>query len=543
MMDTEHLCKTYDHLKGDRGTWESHWEEIAQVVLPRMRGFQGQFTKGEKRTEKIFDAKPCLALERFASVMDSMLTPRQQIWHKLKTTDEALNDAFRVKEWFYQVNHILYSMRYAPKANFSGQNSERWISVGAFGTGSMYIDYKDGLRYRTLNLKNTYFLENHQGIIDTVFRRIMYTARQAIQEWGEDMMPEEIIKSLENPAQSSREWEFVHIVMPRADVQMHRADAKGKPWASYYISVKHRQMVAKEGGYHTFPYNVSRYVTAPDEVYGRSPAMMVLPDIKMLNQMSKTDIRAVHKLVDPPILLNNDGVLGGRMKVDIRPNGLIPGGVNKDGRQMIQPFQTGARVDIADTKMDQRRQSIDDAFLVTLFQILVETPRMTATEALIRAQEKGMLLAPTMGRQQSETLGPEIERELDLLMRAHKLPPIPPELIEAGGEYEIIYDSPLSRMQRAEELVGVQRTLEILTPFANIKPDILDIFDEDQLARVTADVSGVPTKVLRSPEDIAQKRANDQQQQALATAAQVAQPVASALKDTAQAQSLLTQQR
>ena len=114
----------------------------------------------------------------------------------------------------------------------------------------------------------------------------------------------------------------------------------------------------------------------------------VLPDIKMLNEMAKTDIRAVHKLIDPPLLLHDDGILGGgAMTVNMRPGGLNVGGVNRNGQQMIQPFSTGARVDIADTKMDQRRAAIDDAFLVTLFQILVETPRMTATEALIRAME------------------------------------------------------------------------------------------------------------------------------------------------------------
>jgi hypothetical protein len=41
---------------------------------------------------------------------------------------------------------------------------------------------------------------------------------------------------------------------------------------------------------------------------------------------------------------------------------------------MMQPFGTGARVDINEQKMEQRRTAIDDAFLVTLFQILVETP-------------------------------------------------------------------------------------------------------------------------------------------------------------------------
>lgn len=543
MVNAQDLMHRYKSIKGDRQNWETHWEEIAERVLPRQRGFIGKRTDGEKKQEKVYDSRPMIALDRFASVMDSMLTPRAQKWHNIKASDEALNREFEVQDWFYQANNILYATRYSPKANFAGQNFERWISMGAFGTGSLFIDFQPGtgLRYRCVNLRDTYLMENHQGAVDTVYREFQFTARQAVQRWGEKMMPEHVLKALENPNRHNEKFTFIHIVGPREDYDPSRADARGKPYASYYLCARSGQMVAPEGGYSSFPYSISRYVTAPDEIYGRSPAMMALPDIKMLNEMAKTDIRAVHKLVDPPLLLHDDGVLGGgAMTVNMTPGGLNVGGVNRDGRQLIQPFTTGARVDINESKMEQRRQSIDNAFLVTLFQILVETPRMTATEALIRAQEKGMLLTPTMGRQQSEALGPLIEREIDLLIQNNVLPPLPEALVEARGEYEIIYDSPMSRMQRAEELVGVQRTMELLAPFAQIDPSVLDVFDRDQLARLTAEVSGVPTPILRSPDAVAQIRDQRAQQEQAQQMASMAQPVAGALKDAAQAQALLT---
>ncbi len=540
------LIRIYQKLKGDRGTWEQHWEEIAERILPRQIGLVGERTPGEKRTQKVFDSKPMVALERFAAVNDSMLTPRQVKWHNLRTTDENLNKDFEVQDWLYQVNSILYNSRYTPSANFAGQNSERWTSMGAFGTGILFIDYdtgrgasQKGLRYRCVNLRDCFILENHQGIIDTVYRRIRWDARQAAQRWGEDKLPENIRKCLDSPTTMNKLHEFVHVVRPRTDYWPGRMDAQGKPWQSLYIAVADKQ-VMEDGGYTSWPYSISRYVTAPDEVYGRSPAMAALPDIKMLNEMSRTDIRAVHKLVDPPILLHDDGVLGGgAMTVNMQPGGLNVGGVNKNGQQLVQPFMTGARVDIADTKMDQRRAAIDDAFLVTLFQILVDTPRMTATEALIRAQEKGMLLTPTMGRQQSEALGPLIERELDLLAFHRMLPPMPRALVEAGGEYEIVYDSPMSRMQRAEELVGVQRSLEILTPFSQLDPTVLDVFNTDKLGRLTAEVSGVPTTVLNTPEQVQAIRAARAQESQAAAAVGAAQPLAGALKDVAQANALL----
>lgn len=539
-MNPEEIVDVYNSLKGGRGTWEQHWEEIAERVLPRQMGFIGERTDGEKRTQKIYDSRAMIALERFANVMDSMLTPRQTKWHNLKVTNPDLQKIREVQDWFYEVNQRMFDYRYSPKANFAGQNTERWISMGAFGTGCMFIDYEagTGIRYRNVHLKDLFFCENHQGMIDTVYRRISMSARQMEQQFGRDVLPEDVLKKLDDPKKKSEKFEVVHVVMPRQDYDRNRSDSRGKPIASVYITVKEKQILS-EGGYTSFPYAVSRYVTAPNEVYGRGPAMTALPDIKMVNEMSKSDIRATHKLVDPPLLLNDEGILGGgAMKVDMRPNALNFGGVDKNGRQMIQPFQTGARVDLNEQKMEQRRASIDDAFLVTLFQILVETPRMTATEALIRAQEKGMLLTPTMGRQQSEALGPQIERELDLLMVHNLLPPIPEIMLEAGGDYEISYDSPMSRMQRAEELVGVQRTMELLTPFAQLDPTVLDIIHPDRLAKLTAEVSGVPNPVMRTDkelEELRQQRAEAQQAQQMVESAQ---PMAGAIKDIAQAQSL-----
>lgn len=543
-MTVEDIVKKFHAIKGERSNWETHWEEIAERVLPRQRGFIGERTKGEKKMEKVFDSRPIIALERFSAVMDSMLTPKQTKWHNLKTTNESVNKVHEVQQWFYQVNNILFSARYSPKANFAGQNSERWTSVGAFGTGSLFIDYfpGTGLRYKNVNLRDTYFAENHQGAIDSVYREFRFTAEQAAQRWGRSNLPEHVAKALDNPNRAGEKFCFLHCVKPRDDYDPGRADAKGKPYASYYIDPKEKRLMEPEGGYTSFPYSISRYITAPDEVYGRSPAMMALPDIKMLNEMAKTDIRAVHKLVDPPLLLHDDGILGGgAMSVNLKPGGLNVGGVNRDGRALIQPLVTNARVDINDAKMEQRRKSIDDAFLVTLFQILVETPRMTATEALIRAQEKGMLLTPTMGRQESEALGPLIERELDLLAFHGLLPPLPDALVEAGGEYEIIYDSPMSRMQRAEELVGVQRTMELLAPFAQLDPTVLDVINKDALARLTAEVSGVPTPVIRSPEEVNEIRQTRAEQEQQAAMVEAAQPISGAIKDVAQAQSMLTQ--
>jgi hypothetical protein len=530
----DEIMRDYEQMQSARGVWEEHWREIAERVLPRQNWFAASDkTPGEKRTEKIFDATAGLALERFAAAMESMLTPRTMKWHKLKTSNPALIDNIQVQAYLDEVTNILFQVRYAPKANFASQVHETYMSLGAFGTGAIFIDDipGTGIRYKSINLSEIYVAENHVGVVDKVVRKFPFTARQAAQKWGYDRMPEKIKTALEK--QPEREFEFLHCVKPNMEKQAGRRDYRGMDWLSYYVCHEAR-MIMSEGGYNSFPYAVSRYVTAPKEVYGRSPAMTVLPDIKMINEMSKTVLRAAHKIVDPPLLLQEDGVL---QAFNTRPGALNFGGVDEQGRQVVQPLQTGARVDIGMDMMEQRRKVINDAFLITLFQILVESPNMTATEAMLRAQEKGALLAPTMGRQQSEMLGPLIERELDILARAGVLPAMPEVLREAGGDVEIEYVSPLNRAQRAEEGVAILRTLEAVAPLAQIDPSVMMIFKPEEIARELSEINGVPAKILRSQEEVEQLKqaqAQEAEAQAILQAAPVAASSAKTLAETAQ---------
>ena len=528
------ILRKADLMIAQRATFDQHWREIAERILPRSNLFQRYQERGQKATERVFDATATLALERFSAAMESMLTPRTQRWHKLKTTNRELNEIPAVRQYLDAVTEVLFNARYAPTANFASQTNEAYMSLGAFGTGGMFIDEMmgQGLRYRAVHLSELYIAENHQGIIDTVYRKFAMTLRQFAQRFGREKMSQRQRGMLEKDPEQN--IDVIHAVHPNDEIESVKRSYRGMPIASCYVNCETREIVS-EGGFRTMPYAVGRYVTAPKEVYGRSPAMTVLPDIKMLNEMSKVSIRAAHKMVDPPLLLQDDGAL---QAFDLRPGALNYGGVDEQGRQLVHAMTPAGRIDIGLEMMDQRRQVINDAFLVTLFQILVDAPTMTATEAMLRAQEKGALLAPTMGRQQSEFLGPLIERELDILARAGNLPPMPEELMEAGAEVDIEYVSPLNRAQRADEGVAILRTLESISPLAQIDPSVMMVFDPMLVARELADINGVPQKVLRSPEQIAEMQAEAAQAQQAQALLQAAPVIGKTTADLARAQSL-----
>lgn len=518
----QEIIQEFKQVAGNRGNWENHWKEIAERVLPSQSNSFNSFnaynqTEGEKRTEFIFDSTPSIALNRFSAILDSLLTPRNSLWHKLTASDPYLVKDRSVQLYFDEVNRLLFKYRYTPRANFSSQNQQNYKSLGAFGTGSLFIDdlfNEPGIRYKAIHLSELFFVENHQGMVDKVLRHFPLTARQAYQKWGEKL-PAAILNSLSSAP--DRQFFFLHCVMPNTERDYERYDYKGMAYTSYYLAMEGNKII-EEGGYNTFPYAISRYEQAPGEVYGRSPAMEVLPAIKTLNEEKKTVLKQAHRTVDPILLVHDDGIID---TFSLKPGSLNAGGITADGRALVQPLAVG-NVMIGKDMMDDERAIINDAFLVTLFQILTETSQMTATEVLERTREKGILLAPTLGRQQSEYLGPMIDRELDILARQGLLPPMPGILLEAQGDYNVQYDSPLSRAQRAEEASGLMRTVETALQVVNVTQNLesIDHFDWDTIIPEISQIQGVPPRWMKSKEDVQKIRIVRAQQQQQAQQAQ-----------------------
>ena len=538
----EDCLRKLRELEGRRSTWDNHWSEVAKLVWPAADEFLTARTPGDKRSTTIFDATAALALEKFAAAMESMLTPRAQKWHTLKSTNDDLNKDSAVKKWFEEVGRIMFQARNSPKAGYYAQMHEGYKSLGAFGNACLFVDEpKDGhgVRYVQCHVGSVFIELDPARKVDTVYRKYMMSAKAAAQEWGRDKLPPKVAVAFESVDNHYKQFEFLHVVSPQIEQDRERKDYQGMPWISYHISIEDKAIV-DEGGYEEFPYMYGRYTVNPTEMYGRGPAMLVLPSIKMAQEMQKTFIRSGHKIVDPPLLLHDDGVLGtGSKQVRLTPGGLNYGGVDAQGRPLVVPLQTGARLDITEGMLQKERETINDAFLVTLFQILVDQPQMTATEALIRAQEKGQLLAPTVGRQQSEILGPQIHREFNILGRQGYLPEMPGVLAEAEGEYDITYESPAMRFQRSEELVGIQRTLEIAMPFAQADPSILSIFKPDEIIRLAAEINGAPSDILHTQEEMEEIAAQQAQQAQQQQMMEAMQQIAPAAKDLAQAQQAL----
>lgn len=537
------ILARYDRARADRANWDGHWEDIARRILPQYVATfrnQEQVHNGQRHTEGMIDSTGMAALPKFAAAMESMLTPRTQTWHRLQPMDKALMRNRAARQYYDDLNETLFRYRYVPKANYASNQHEVYMSLGAFGTGSMYVDALDprwggpGLRYTAEHIGELYFLTNHQGLIDTSIKRFQFTARQATQKFNKpgDKLPDEIKLAASQAEKAEQKFWFIQCIMPRGDEHGYdprRVDTKGSSFVAYHISESGRQIV-REGGFRVFPRSISRYIVAPGETWGRSPAMMVLPSLKTLNEIKRTMLKQGHRIVDPVLLAHDDGVLD---SFNLKPGAVNYGGVSAEGRPLVHALPVG-NLDAGKEAVEEERNVVNDGFLVTLFEMLVNTPQMTATEVLERVRARSTLLSPTMGRQQSEAFGPMIERELDVLAQQNLLPPMPTIVKQANAEYHTQYDSPLSRAQRADGVAGFFRLMDQVKEYIAVTqdPSPADRINFDNAMPDLADIQAVPTRWMRSDEEVAairQQRAAAQQQQQAIDAAPAAAGVMKAL--------------
>ena len=524
MATFEYIKKRCSALESDRQTWEDHWQDILDYVMPRKADVTFVRSKGEKRTEVLFDSTAITANNLLAASLQGTLTSPSLPWFHLKLRDEELNKNRDVQLWLEDSARRMYDV--FNESNFNTEVHELYLDLCSVGTGAIFVEEgnsgftNEGIHFNCLHIAEYFIQENVTGKVDTLYRKYKLTARQAIEEFGEENVGEKIIEAAQN--KPDKQFNFIHAVEPTKDYERATGKSNTKlPFHSCHVCVEDK-MVVRTGGYNEFPYLVPRWSKATGEIFGRSPSYNALPDIKTLNKAVEIGLKAWAKAIDPPLLVQDDGVIG---RVRMTPAGITV--VRSDGA--IKPLQIGSNWQITDMKENQLRQAIRQAYYSDQLQ-LQEGPQMTATEVQVRYELMQRLLGPTLGRFQSEFLNPLIERVFGIMVRANAFMPTP-EII-GNRKMDIEYVGPLARSQRMEESIAIERLYQLAMNVGQIDTAIMDNINHDEAIRMRAKLLGVPKTVLRGLDEVMEMREAKAQQQAQMMQQQMAQQ---------QAQTALTQ--
>lgn len=544
------IVRRADELAIIRQPYEDVWRKIARYFLPIENSTwfgstpYDRLAAGPAITQSeryLYDSTALSALDRIGAGMESLVTPQSEMWHTLSNddlfvTEPSENDA----AWYELVTKKLFQCRYDARSGFVVGNQRAIRGVIAFGTSYLYIEEGFGgvdrdqrrtpFNYQHIPQSQGYVDVNSQGEHDTFYRRFSRTARQLVEKFG-DAVSDKVKDAARETSKQDTVFEIIHAVQPRTESGGRRNIARKAPYASYWVEVEGKHLIG-ESGFYEFPFAVYSWLRNDNSPYSESLAMLALPDVMGLNVMRKSAMTAWQQWVRPPLAVAHDGVMN---RPNLNSGAINPGAIDENGRLKIQPILTSQNPGFAKDLIETERNTVREVMLNNLFQILIQNPQMTATEAMLRANEKGELLGPA-GSNIQAALSRMVDREIGILQRKGAFDDgasleVPDSI--ANRPFGVKFTSPLDKLRQQKEASGILLAYQAAGQMASVRqdPSIFDNFDDDRALKIIADANGAPASIRRTQEEVAELRQQRAEAAAQAANMQAAQAMAKTAKD------------
>ena len=503
--------------RGERSTWESLWQSIARYCLPNSASFMEQITPGQDRMRWILDSTAPRSLEMFASFLHTLLNNPASEWVRLGVEGEPeLTLSSSVRGYMETCQKHIMNALTSPSADIYSQLHQVYLDIGAFGTAVMFEDVINSkLRCRVYHLDDCVIDEGEDENIDSMIRQRTQSKRAALQRFSKEKLGREY-ENISDDKLNTKD-KFLHAVFPANDPLAEelpmRQRLKGAAYYSCWILTGHENRILEYGSYEEFPYFVPRWYKARGEIYGRSPAMTAMPDIRMVNRMSDTILRGAEKIVDPPLVIPDGSLVS---PVRTYSGGLTFTEGQVDIKTLIPPGTS--RIETGNELLIARQGAIKEAFFTPLF-VTPDSPVKTATQVLQEVDERNRALSPMLVRMQTELFSRLVTRTFNILDRSGLLPKPPAEL--SGKRLKLEYVSPLIASQKQMDGLSLMRTFEQMGLWAQVDQGLFDWIDTDMVAQLIPQANGAPAKIVQSSTTVRATRAARAKQEQAAMQAQM----------------------
>lgn len=488
------LRQRHEALLLARRAHEGLWLDLATFMVPRrlpaLRAGATLPSLAPIVVPTVYDSTAMHAVDLLAATMHASLTSGAIRWFRLRMRDPRLDQDHLVRQWLDECADRLYAA-FAQSA-FGAEIVELYTDLVVFGTGALAIleaSPAGGLDFKHLPI-GTYAFAEDEGGPPLVIRSAALSREFVRARWPE--------AGLTGPPDDL-------VVVHQAILPAPQPLPTGHRVLSVVWTDAAPQRPLSVGRFYEHPIVIARWARLWGSPWGWGPGAHALPDVRTANKAVELALKAWAKAIDPPLVLRSDGVLG--------PTRLYPGGITyaMDPARDIVPLRLEARHDVTQLNLQELRAAIRQAFFVDQLQLPGPQPTyMTATEVDLRYQLMQRVLGPTLGRLESELLGPLVRRSFLLMLRAGAFPPVPPLLALAAraglAEVDIEWEGLLPRARRHQDLDAIHRTLALIGPLVQLNPAVLDNYDLDAAARSIGRLAGLPEAYFRAPEAVQRMR-------------------------------------
>lgn len=528
----EHL-RVYDQLVAQRAPFDNVAQQLADIMYPMGNDIQTIRWPGELRTQRLFDTTAMISAERLAGYIYALVTNFHTSWFQFRMGPNAQLDQAG-EAWLDQAREIVQEEMTADDSPIPQSVQDLFMQYTIFATGCHFVDEQpiglgtqEGFRgYTSTALPwSTYVIkENVSHRVDTVYRAMKLTVRQAVQHWGVDALAppmRDIALDSTNMRRLEQQFDFVHGVCPRYERDPAREDRTQMPYQSLYLDVQHKHCV-DEGGYRVFPYQCLRWGKPNLETpWGWGRGHMALPEALTLNAIDQDALRALRMHIFPPVWVIGAGreTVG---TVSLRPGAINPIATGAS----VQWMNPGGNFNVQQLSIVERQNRIRQIFFLDLLdqRPFTNEPgrgvgQITAFEIAQRVRHTAQVMGPAFMRLVHEFLNPFLNVTFDALLQASQFSQ-PPDSIwlaaaQNNGRIDVEYVGPLARSMQTEDVDAIDETLQfgLALGQATGNYSILDNIDLDEAFRRRAKVRGVPAYLLRDMTRVKRLRDERTQQQ------------------------------
>lgn len=502
------LKNIFDQIKPDL-------QDLADYFAPNaVRFIARNINKPHVKSKKILDSTTFIAVRNFSSGMMTGATSPTRRWFKtgIMNRDNKKNKmSYAAKLWCSNQAELTRKILYA--SNFYQLLPEVYEQLGVFLFSCMAMekDYENVVNFKVLPIGSYYYSKDSRGVVDTVCRNYMESAKNLVERYGLENCSDaiqQVYKSRPNDM-----FEIVHFVEPNREYKEGSPISAQKKFISVTYEVGNgATSFLKKAGFDKFPYVVFEASCNGEDAYpSKGCGIYALPDAKQLMSMIKELGKAVKKMVSPAY--QGSASLKNKRLSD------NPGFFNEDGDNGagIRPIhEVNPQVLELKNIIAELRENIKSIFYNDLFAMILNTAERgrTATEVNELKEEKLVLLSPLL-----EQIHTALKQILDWLfyteMDAGILPEIPQEL--EGEEIEIEFISTLAQAMKAQNISSMERFITFTANMAQaVDPVLIKKIKGEKMIDDYADFANIDPNQIAPNEELEALRLQQAEKQAQA---------------------------
>ncbi len=436
------ILNRYNQAINHRQPWKNLWNECFYWTFPDKNTENGGGNNGTPSLAgfNIYDSTATRGSEQLANNIIAELMPANGEWFDITPINNQQS-----QEIDYQaISQFIKSVFMAAQCQL--EMHQAMLDLVVAGTAVISMQACDEFPYITITaqpIHNIAIEYNDSGRVDCLFRYTNMTFAAIMAQFPDISLPrqpkeDENIAVIEAILSDNGQLRYV-ILCPNLG---------GLPQILMDIPIEIN------------PFIVFRFTKTTGEIYGRSPVMRALPDIKTANKMVELILKNANIAVNGIWMADDDGVLN-PAQISLNPGTIIPKAVGSAG---LTPLQPAGDFDISQILLQDLRDNINQALMINHFQ-LPASQNMTATEITERTGQLTRALGASYGRIVSELLLPLLHNIIHILIARSLIP----AQIGDGELTTITIHSPL---QRRAKMMQAKAGLEILQTAQSMGVDI-----------------------------------------------------------------------